>query len=221
MRKQNNQTSNVDVISKLLIKASLIVVAILASVWLYLSLVIGLPSLLKVSGLGAENVAINISSDIKDYEKDVLSSLIAKNKVMTVENLWSFQSGYYQTIISFLIAIIGILGVIAFFYIKASSSEKAKDSAFKYAHDYVESAQFKKIVEDYINEEIHQIKSDYDETITKIDEMLETLSQNRNQFYALSVDIDELRNHISIIGKRVSKLDSVNTDGRKLQIRMR
>lgn len=190
---------------RIVMRGILVSTSLVFGLWLYLTLVLGLPKILELTNSAAPATSIHSSKsnkifvDYKDHRGEQM--------IITLDQLWSLQNSYYQTIISFLVAINGILGVVAFFYIKSNSAEKAKEAAYTFSKDYINSREFDEIVRQRLNSGIKIIQDDYQSSLEKIDLAMGAINKNDERINKLISDNIELRRHISIISGRISKLD--------------
>ena len=77
-----------------------------------------------------------------------IGKMVTDGTLLSLDDFWSFQSNLYQTIITVLIALNGIVAAFSFLIIKNSSTAKAKEEARDIAvievNQYVESSKFEK-----------------------------------------------------------------------------
>ena len=92
---------------------------------------------------GVEKVSTN--------EEDLLHKLLQNKIIISPSEIFTHTLGYYDILITFLIGILGLVGVIAFFYIRGSSEEKAKEYAKKSTEEYFKTLEFDKKIKDKID----------------------------------------------------------------------
>ena len=69
-------------------------------------------------------------------EKQALELLISNGIVLTVDNLIVHITGFYNTVITVLLTLIGLISGLAFFYIKAQSYEKMESMTERKVSDF-------------------------------------------------------------------------------------
>lgn len=187
--------------------------------WLTLFQFISSPSFLKYTGLADSVALLNPAQKMDPYTIFTIGELVKSGSLISVDELWSFESAFYQTIITFLIAINGIIGVLAFFVIKNSSNDNARESAIAHSKTYIDSSDFKKRVQDEVQEKIKGIQDDYLATLTDLKQTLETSDQRDEIIERITRDNAEIQRHINLISKRISSLDKQDTAGGSLTLR--
>lgn len=194
--------------------------------WLVFFQWISAPSFLKYTNL-ADSVALTNPDKVTDlYTLYTIGELVKDGTLMSIEELWSFQSSFYQTIITFLIAINGLIGALAFVFIKSSSNDKAQEAAVMHSKTYIESADFN----DRVNREVqthmpamHQristLQEEYSIGIDKLFIAKETIDKQNEDIERLHREQQELKRHINIIAKSVAESDNQDEDGGDLILR--
>ncbi|HGK7544216.1 TPA: transmembrane HD family hydrolase, partial [Klebsiella pneumoniae] len=90
--------------------------------------------------------------------------MVTDGTLLSLDDFWSFQSNLYQTIITVLIALNGIVAAFSFLIIKNSSTAKAKEEARDIAvvevNQYVESSKFEKEIKKILYEKIEPVQFD-------------------------------------------------------------
>ncbi|MFC1524637.1 hypothetical protein ACFL6N_07595 [Thermodesulfobacteriota bacterium] len=127
-----------------------------------------------------------------------IGHLISKGIIVDVKEIWEFQGEYYATLISFLTAILGLLGVVAFFYIKSASLDKSQEAAEKAA----------------IKATAQNLKSF--EFVDSINTAIEKRSVGYNE--RLETKILDIEKKISSIASAISASDHSENDGAELNI---
>ncbi|MGL0928835.1 hypothetical protein ACSTDZ_06820 [Vibrio vulnificus] len=91
-----------------------------------LTLLVCLPSPSLLSYLGyADSVALANADNINDpFTSHIVGELVKSGTLISLKDVWSFQTGFYQTIITFLIAINGLIAAISVIYIKCMRRSK-------------------------------------------------------------------------------------------------
>jgi hypothetical protein len=110
----------------------------------------------------------------------VLENLIQDRKLLSVNQVYTWTLDYYDRIFSTLIALIGVLAAISYFYIRTASGEEAKEEIKKEvqdrvkihleSHDYME-----KLYEQFGDPEIDELKAQ----VRTLQEGMEFLKQSK------------------------------------------
>ena len=128
-------------------------------------------------------------------QSEHLLELISNGTILSLDNLWTMQTGLYQTIITVLIAINAILCALSFVLIRNSTNSVAREEARKETITevsiHLSSAEFnkrlKKIVKDKIKDADFDI-GDIMQSIEYLSNSIEDL-QKQNQLLQAQVDI--------------------------------
>ena len=147
---------------------------------------------------------ISSSEVIKDNPKcyEDVGRLVSKGIIVDVKEIWALQGDYYGALISVLIAAIGILGAIAFFYIKSISVDQIRESAESSA---VEATS--KITGSF--DFMSNLHSKIDDKIAAAVEDLDKLDRTTA----------ELKEKLAVIEARISTTDNSEDDGAGLDLK--
>lgn len=106
-----------------------------------------------------------------------LKELLEQNTIISTNEVFSHILSYYDVLVTFLVAILGVVGVIAFFYIKGSSEERAENTAKKYSKkftdDYFNTLDFDK----KIQKKMEDVTRDYTESTEEIPKKFDKLDE--------------------------------------------
>lgn len=166
-----------------------------------------------------------------------IGEMVANGTLLSLDDFWSFQSSLYQTIITVLIALNGIIAAFSFFIIKTSSNAKAREEARAEARDelkkYLESTRFvdevKRVVrnkvEANLSEIVRSFQFDLEEKTADIAEQIDAIALIRKD---LKIDIDtierinreheDFKRYIAILAKNVSLADRTEDIGADLTL---
>lgn len=176
------------------------------------------PTFLKYTKL-AETVVLTYPDKVNDAQTlNSIGQLVINGTLMSLDDLWSFQSSFYQTIITFLIAINGIIGALAFVFIKSSSNDKAQEAAIAHSKTYIGSADFKDRVGNAVDERIQGVQYDFQNSVDDLWKARLMIEEKNEEIERLAREQTELRRHVSIISKAISKLDNDEEQGGNLEI---
>ena len=165
------------------------------------------PSLLTYAGY-ADAVTVANANGINDpFTSHIVGELVKSGTLVSLQDVWSFQTSFYQTIITFLIAINGIIAAISVIYIKSTSEEKAEEITKK----HMQSPTFDLLVEKKVLSEseatFKQAQRDFETSANKVDDSLDRLA-------VLEIENQTLRQQIKIISERVAELDTSESEGK-------
>lgn len=108
-------------------------------------------------------------AELDYYEQLIVERLVREKALITVDNLWSMQVAFYQTIVSLLIGINAAILAIAFLIIRSSSRTEAVSEAKSQIDEYTTSSAFTKLVEKKAKKEISKINATYDDLLDMFD----------------------------------------------------
>ena len=127
--------------------------------------------LVELATSNSDFVKIKEFHDFGAYEQWVISRLINEKAIISVDDLWSMQVSFYQTIVSVLIGINASVLAIAFLVIRSSSNRAAIREASEQIRIYTESSPFEKLVSKRAYKQIKKIHSQYDDSENRINEL--------------------------------------------------
>jgi len=136
-----------------------------------------------------------------DYKN--LKALTDKGALLSLNDILADTMNYYSNIITVLVSIIGIMGVIAFMYVRGVS----KESAIREARDYFESRDFTSRIAEHVEKSI----KDSDEW-GEIQEKIQNLSAIEVKVNDLDETIESLRNGSSASNDEELELPRENQD---------
>ncbi|WP_133155002.1 hypothetical protein [Billgrantia endophytica] len=138
---------------------------------------------------------------------------MSNGSIVGLKDIWSFQSSYYQTIITFLMAINGLIAAVAILYIKSNSEEKAEETTKKYLEGEYFSNLLASRLKEESNDTFRQAQKDFESSAIKLEDALATLER-------LAKENLTLRQQIRVISQRVATLDRDESSGSE-QVLMR
>ena len=132
--------------------------------------------------------------ELDGYEQIVIERLIKEKALLTVDNLWSMQVSFYQTIVSILIALNAAILGIAFVIIKSSSAAEAiKESLAKF-DEFSKSPAFTRLVQKKAKREIEKINSTYNDVWDELEIHRTRISGNESAIIVISNRVAALDN---------------------------
>jgi hypothetical protein len=198
--------------------------------WLTILQYISAPKFLSFINLADSYVLSNAKSINDPMTLHNIGELVRDGVIISVKDLWSFESTFYQTIITVLIFLNALLGTVAFFIIRSSSVEQAKEESRKSASEevatHLKSLAFFTKIDEVINGKVQFIKNDLDfesNTIILSADRINILEEENHKSKQLIKDLVEtsqqLKSQISIISEHISKHDMDDNEGLNLEIR--
>ncbi len=196
-------------IYKTIFFVSLITCSLFCIVLLALLVCLPSPSLLSYLGY-ADAVALANADNINDpFTSHVVGELVKSGTLISLKDVWSFQTGFYQTIITFLIAINGLIAAISVIYIKSTSEEKAEEITKKHMHGESFNHMLNVKIENEAEVRLKIVQSDLNSTARNFEDAFETVQR-------LEIENQSLRQQIKIISERVANLDMSESEGKEI-----
>ncbi|WP_211342189.1 hypothetical protein [Marinomonas communis] len=183
---------------------------------LIIALLVYLPSPSLLSYLGyADAVTLKNADNLNNSRTMyMIGRLVKDGTLVSLEDIWSFQTSFYQTLITFLIAINALIAAISVIYIKSTSEEKAEETTKK----FMESSTFNNMLQLKVHEEaklmLEEAQNDFNSAVGRLQNIEDVL----NQVSILDKRNIELRQQIRVISEYLSNLDSSESEGSDLNI---
>ena len=167
-----------------------------------ISLFIFIPSPSLLSYLGyADSVALANADNINEpFTSYMIGELVRNGTLINLKDVWSFQTAFYQTIITFLIAINALIAAISVIYIKSTSEEKAEDTTKKYMHSASFDVILTRKVESEAESRLREAQSDLQSTLAD-------MSDYSSWIERLDEENRTLRQQLKVVSERVAQLD--------------
>lgn len=198
-------------IYKTIFFVSLITCSLFCIVLLALLVCLPSPSLLSYLGY-ADSVALANADNINDmFTSHIVGELVKSGTLISLKDVWSFQTGFYQTIITFLIAINGLIAAISVIYIKSTSEEKAEEITKKHMHSESFNHMLNVKIENEAEVRLRIVQSDLNSTARNFEDAFETVQR-------LEMENQSLRQQIKIISERVASLDTIESEGKETRL---
>ncbi|MBP5979340.1 MAG: hypothetical protein KA748_03960 [Halomonas sp.] len=149
-------------------------------------------------------------------ESDRLLTLFRKSDAdldsLSLKDIWAFQSSLYQTIITFLIAINGLIAAVSVLYIRGNSEEKAEETTKK----YMESKHFDVSLAEKVNlaseATFINAQKDFESSADRLYRALETLSR-------LESENRDIKQQLRVVSERVAYLDEDDSEGKQERLK--
>lgn len=175
-----------------------------------LTLLVCLPSPSLLSYLGyADSVVLANADNINDpFTSHIVGELVKSGTLISLKDVWSFQTGFYQTIITFLIAINGLIAAISVIYIKSTSEEKAEEITKKHMHSESFNHMLNVKIENEAEVRLRIVQSDLNSTARSFEDAVETVQR-------LEMENQSLRQQIKVIAEHIASLDTSESEGKE------
>ncbi|HFG0618825.1 TPA: hypothetical protein ACGFUX_004310, partial [Yersinia enterocolitica] len=146
------------------------------------------PSFFKNLGFAKDYVLKKPDQQFDPVMMHNIGEMVTNGTLLSLDDFWSFQSNLYQTIITFLIALNGVIAAFSFFIIKTSSNAKAREEARAEASNelkkYLESTRFvdevKRVVRNKVEANLSEIvgsfQFDLEEKTADIAEQIDAIA---------------------------------------------
>lgn len=115
-------------------------------------------------------VPVRDFKELDEYEQVIIDRMIKEKSIVTVDNLWSMQVSFYQTIVSLLIALNAAILVIAFVVIRSSSRAEVIRASEEKFDDFSRSGDFTKLVQKKAKKEVMKINLTYGDVWDELNE---------------------------------------------------
>ncbi|MEZ8314266.1 phosphohydrolase [Vibrio splendidus] len=149
------------------------------------------------------------------FTSHLVGELVKSGTLISLKDVWSFQTGFYQTIITFLIAINGLIAAISVIYIKSTSEEKAEEITKKYMHSDTFNHVLNAKVESEAESRLRVVQSDLNATAGDFERSLGTVDEALERLQFLETENQTLRQQIKVISERVASLDTSESEGKE------
>lgn len=171
------------------------------------------PSLLSYLGY-ADSVALANAENIKSASTArMVGELVKNGTLINLKDVWSFQTGFYQTIITFLIAINGLIAAISVIYIKSTSEEKAEETTKKYMNGDSFNHMLMMKVQAESEVRLRVVQSELTSELENFEQASQALDEAYTRLARLEEENRSLRQQITVISQRISTLDKSESEG--------
>lgn len=151
--------------------------------------------------------------ELTDKQIESLNVLIKHHAVIPAEKLIEQIVNFYTNMINLLVALLAILGVVAYMYVRISSREVV----LRQTEDYMESRRFLDLLNDSID---HNVKGSIDIHISDNLERFDELEINNylERFDELENRLDDLGQRYFFLERQFSEIDDEETEGNDLTL---
>lgn len=187
---------------------------------LIITLLVFLPLPSFLSYFGYENSVTLVNADnINDpYISYIIGDLVKSGTLISLKDVWSFQTGFYQTIITILVAINGLIAAISVIYIKSTSEEKAEEITKKYMSGDLFNHSLNQKVEAQAALQLRVVQSDYSATAETFEKSAQMVDGALERLAFLEAENQTLRQQLKVIAERVAKLDATEAEGKDYRL---
>lgn len=149
----------------------------------------------------------------------VIKEMVKDGSILTLDQLWSIQSSFYQTIITTLIALNGILVAFAFIFIKNTSYEKAIEAAVEHVNRHLSTIEFDNLVNKKLDDRIAQLKADYEFKAQQMESLMESVDGQSQQLTSLVSEQSDMKRQIKVISSAISQIDNTEETSESLRLK--
>ena len=114
----------------------------------------------------------------EDITNKNLEELIRLNKILPFDSIFTQTLAYYDTIITILIGLLGIIAAISFIFIKYNSEEKSKEHIEKYVDNFFDTQRFNEIITRNIGKDYSLLAEDVYGSLENMEEIISSLSES-------------------------------------------
>lgn len=189
-QKRNNYSARLPILETLLCTLLALIVI--------LALILFTP-LIEVVLSSSNYVKIKEFHDFGAYEQWIISRLINEKSIISVDDLWSMQVSFYQTIVSLLIGINASVLAVAFLIIRSSSNKEAIREAAEQIRIYTESPAFTKLVTKKSKKEINKLHAQYNDSMDSFENVHERHKELEQLVKCQQDKIDAIVSRLSLL----------------------
>ncbi|WP_213198861.1 hypothetical protein [Klebsiella aerogenes] len=176
--------------------------AVTMLVWLFIMLCLLKPAVMQKFGFVSKYFLTNPHLITENNQKELVN-FISNGTVLSLNDLWTFQTGLYQTIIALLIGINAILATLSFFMIRNSTSSVAREEAVKEVKVHVNSHSFNKKVKRAIHKKFNASQMDFNYLVSRIEELMTTSEVLNSAKVENEATVTKLADEIVILNKKL------------------
>lgn len=217
-KKDVTQGKGISLDSKMLIPAIVASLLMTTLFCIFILLVFFRPDWVFNYGLVSKYFITNPSL-LREVNLESILPLISNGTIMTLNDLWGFQNGLYQTIITLLIGINAVIATLSFFMIRNSSGNAAREEAIKEVERHIVSQSFNKKVKRSIHKKVNATQLDFGDLQDQINTLSSQLDSAKAELAAYRLDsvfsseqLEDILKQIDIITKEISAQDQVENE---------
>ncbi|HBR3808111.1 TPA: hypothetical protein L9T33_005140 [Klebsiella pneumoniae] len=200
--------------------------AVTMLVWLFVMLCLLKPTVMQKFGFVSKYFLTNPQLIAENNQKELVD-FISNGTILSLNDLWSFQTGLYQTIIALLVGINAILATLSFFMIRNSTSSVAREEAVKEVKVHINSHSFNKKVKRAIHKKFNASEMDFNFLVSRIEELMTNSDvlksakvESEINVVKLTDEVKYLKQQLEIIISTISNNDKEEiTSGNNLSIK--
>lgn len=200
--------------------------AVTMLVWLFIMLCLLKPAVMQKFGFVSKYFLTNPQLITENNQKELVD-LISNGTILSLNDLWSFQTGLYQTIIALLVGINAVLATLSFFMIRNSTSSVAREEAVKEVKVHINSHSFNKKVKREIHKKFNASEMDFNFLASRIEELMTNSDvlksakvESEINVIKLTDEVKYLKQQLEIIISTISSNDKEEiTSGNNLSIK--
>ena len=193
--------------------------------WLVIFQWVSGPNFSSFSSL-VDKYVLNTEPQITEpYALYMIGQLVRDGTIISLKDFWSFESNFYQSFITILIALIGVLGVAAYLVVKHSSEDTARNIARSTMRDEISrelsSQDFHEKVSKNIKDCLEPVEIDLEDKFSNIGTIADSVDGLIQQLTDVTEQNHELKNSLRHVVARLAVLDKEEEAGRELHLKMK
>ncbi|AMO58794.1 hypothetical protein GZ77_17060 [Endozoicomonas montiporae] len=154
----------------------------------------------------------------------MIGQLVRDGTIVSLKDFWSFESSFYQSIITILIALIGVLGVAAYLVVKHSSEDTARNIARSTMRDEISrelrTQDFHEKVSKNIKDCLEPVEIDLEDKFSNIGTLADSVEGLIQKVTDLTEENVELKKSLRHVVARLAVLDREEESGGELHLKM-
>lgn len=139
-----------------------------------------------------------------------IGHLVSKGVIVDAKEIWEFQGDYYSALITILIAVLGLLGAVAFFYIKTISLDKVQEFA-----DIAAKEATKQTIRSF--DFVQEISTKIEDTIAPY---VAKISEEKADSSVIDTHLSEIYKRLEAIETAIASMDKADSEGSDLEIKL-
>jgi hypothetical protein len=178
---------------------------------------ISIPSFLDSSDLQNALVLQATNDALNPDQSQAIAELLKNRTLLTLDDVWGFQSSFYQTIIGILLGLLALISAFAVIYIRSNSLEKAEE----YAEKYLKGGEFNSLINKKTEETLQHTRHDFDESVKNFDHAAQEYLDLKFSLDRIENSQSDIKRNITIVSRRLSKIDHEEDTGKELNLEFR
>lgn len=144
-------------------------------------------------------VLVKPTNPITESQITQINELMRGGTVLSADQFLDHTTSFYETLISILVTLLGLVAGIAYMYIKSVSVESAKDQARKYSIESLESDKFRSVLNEKLSPHLTPLNdiSDTHLALQDLEDISDRMPEAERRIASLQDQVRALANVIS------------------------